>query len=284
MLVPTCFVRTRRSVLPKLIQRSFDTFRTFAVGMTPSDWAVPAPPVPTVPVAGTGRSFPVHRIYCVARNYADHVREMGQDPDREDPCFFTKPPDAVVHCGTLANRNHNNNFTSAAHNVPDVVEIPYPLATSNLHYEIELAVAIGTSGTAIAVEDALAHVFGYAVAVDLTRRDLQQIAKNRGRPWDSAKGFDQSAPISSIIPVTTMVPDADASIWLTVNHKAAQSGQLSQMIWSVPEIVSHLSKEFTLLPGDLILTGTPAGVGPIVPGDTVRGGIEGLAELAFRIR
>jgi fumarylpyruvate hydrolase len=213
-----------------------------------------------------GLFFPVRRVYCVGRNYADHAREMGGDPDREPPFFFGKPADAVVPSG-----------------LSDDSSIPYPLATKNLHYEIELVVAIGRSGVKIAQADALSYVFGYAVGIDLTRRDLQQAAKDRRGPWDSAKGFDQSAPIGPISPASTVGHLSDSSIWLTVNGEKRQAGNLQQMTWTVPEVISMLSNEFHLQPGDLILTGTPSGVGPIVAGDTVRGGIDGLEEVTVKI-
>jgi fumarylpyruvate hydrolase len=192
---------------------------------------------------------------------------MGGDPDREPPFFFSKPADAVVPSSLL-----------------DDASIQYPLATKILHYEIELVVAIGSSGVKIAQADALSYVFGYAVGIDLTRRDMQQAAKDRRGPWDSAKGFDQSAPIGPISPVASTAGHlSDASIWLNVNGEKRQSSNLQQMTWSVPEVISMLSNEFHLQPGDLIMTGTPSGVGPIVAGDTIRGGIDGLEEIAVKI-
>jgi fumarylpyruvate hydrolase len=231
----------------------------------------PPPSIPTVEVVGTNKRFPVHRIYCVGRNYADHVREMGGDPKNRSsqPTFFCKPADAVVPTGT---------------------NIPYPSNTNNLHYEVELVVAIGkrvdvdvdSDSDSTNVEDS---IFGYAVGIDLTRRDLQTQAKESGSPWDCAKAFDQSAPIGAITTTNIMAaatafqPNANAKIELTVNDIVKQSATLHQMIWSVPEIIVQLSKNFQLVPGDLIFTGTPSGVGPIVAGDKVRGTIEGLEEV-----
>lgn len=209
-------------------------------------------------IDGGGR-FPIRRIFCVGRNYADHVREMGNDPKSEPPIFFTKPADAVVPTGAA---------------------IPYALNTENLHYEVELVLAIGKAGVNIAEGDALSHVWGYGVGVDLTRRDRQGEAKKAGAPWDVGKAFDQSAPLSAL---TQASPSADARIWLSVNGATKQDAKLSDMIWSVSEIISHLSRSWTLQPGDLVFTGTPAGVGPIVHGDAVTCGVDGLPPLAFKI-
>ncbi len=222
----------------------------------------PPTPIPTVEIAGSDRRFPIHRIYCVGRNYADHVREMGADPTREPPCFFSKPADAVVASG---------------------VPVPYPQHTANLHHEIELVVAIGRGGSGIAVGHALEHVFGYAVGIDLTRRDLQSAAKERGLPWDTAKGFDHSAPVAAIRRVADGGHLARGMIWLDVNSERRQQADLAEMIWTVPEIVSELSTYYELLPGDLIFTGTPAGVGPVVRGDRLVGGIDGLEVLQSTI-
>lgn len=238
--------------------------------------AVQPPKIPKIPIgiAGKGKdaallSFPVHRIYCVGKNYSAHIQEMGGDPKRDAPCFFTKPPDAIVPCDVS--------------NESSIVTVEYPLATKNLHHEIELVVAIGKGGTQIPINEALNHVYGYGVAVDLTRRDLQSEAKKKGLPWDSSKAFDQSAPISNIYPVDETIITSDSVIWLEVNGETKQKGVLGQMVWSVPEIVSTLSSYFRLVPGDLILTGTPAGVGPIQHGQTVTGGVEGIGELAFTV-
>jgi fumarylpyruvate hydrolase len=222
------------------------------------------PPVtqPTVEVAGTDARFPVHRIYCVGRNYAKHAREMGMDPDREPPFFFAKPADALVPNGT---------------------PVPYPPRTANLHHEIELVVAIGTGGRDIPLDNALAHVYGYAVGNDLTRRDLQFAAREQGRPWDVAKGFDCSAPVSAIRPAAEMGHLDRGTIWLEVNGETRQRANLSEMIWSVPEIVAQLSTYFELRPGDLIFTGTPEGVGAVRRGDSLVGGIDGLETLRTTI-
>jgi fumarylpyruvate hydrolase len=225
-------------------------------------FAIKSPATPAVEVANTDERFPVHRIYCVGRNYADHVREMGADPKRDPPIFFSKPADAVVANGAA---------------------VPYPPRTSNLHHEIELVVAIGRGGRDIGLEHALEHVFGYAVGNDLTRRDLQAAAKNAGAPWDVAKGFDHSAPITAIRRALEVGHLATGVIWLEVNGEPRQRADLSEMIWSVPEIVAELSTYFELQPGDLVFTGTPAGVGPVVQGDSLVGGIDGLDTLRTTI-
>ena len=225
-------------------------------------YALPPFALPTLEVAGTDERFPVHRIYCVGRNYADHVREMGSDPKRDPPIFFSKPADAVVANGA---------------------PVPYPSQTKNLHHEIELVVAIGRGGRDIPVAGALEHVFGYAVGNDLTRRDLQHAAKNAGAPWDVAKGFDQSAPVTAIRRAADVGHLASGSIWLEVNGEPRQRSDLTEMIWSVPEIVAALSAFFELQPGDLVFTGTPAGVGSVVRGDSIVGGIEGLDTLRTTI-
>ena len=219
------------------------------------------PPAPTVLAAVDGREarFPVRRIFCVGRNYAAHRAEMGGD-DREPPFFFTKPADALVPSGSA---------------------IAYARATSDLHHEVELVIAIGTGGADIPGAEALAHVFGYAVGVDLTRRDLQAAAKGKGQPWDSAKGFDQSAPLGAI--VERRGSDLQGAIRLDVNDATRQASQISNMIWSVPEIIAECSRLWCLAPGDLIFTGTPEGVGPLVPGDRVRAAIDGLPELTFTL-
>jgi len=219
---------------------------------------IPFPATPVVPVRGSDGVFPVRRIYCVGRNYADHAREMGGDPNREPPFFFGKPQDAVVPGGGA---------------------IAYPPLTSNLHYEVELVVALSKGGRDIPAAAAQECIYGYAVGIDLTRRDLQARAKDKGQPWDTAKGFDQSAPISPIVPASAMGHPASGAIWLSVNGVEKQRGDLAQMTWRVPEVIAHISTFVTLAPGDLIFTGTPSGVGAILPGDRVRCGIEGLGEL-----
>ena len=225
-------------------------------------FVIPPLPQTSAEVAGTDERFPVHRIYCVGRNYAKHAREMGMDPDREPPFFFSKPADALVANGT---------------------PVPYPPRTSNLHHELELVVAIGTGGRDIPLDRALAHVYGYAVGLDLTRRDLQFAAREQGRPWDVAKGFDHSAPMSAIRPAADMGHLEQGAIWLEVNGETRQRANLSEMIWSVPEIVAELSTYYELRPGDLIFTGTPEGVGPVRRGDSLVGGIDGLETLRITI-
>jgi fumarylpyruvate hydrolase len=225
-------------------------------------FVIPPSPQPSVEVAGTDERFPVHRIYCVGRNYAKHAREMGMDPDREPPFFFSKPADAVVANGT---------------------PVPYPSRTSNLHHEIELVVAIGTAGRDIPIDSALAHVYGYSVGLDLTRRDLQFAARDQGRPWDVSKGFDHSAPVSAIRPAATMGHPEQGAIWLEVNGETRQRANLSEMIWNVAEIVAELSTYFELRPGDLVFTGTPEGVGALQRGDSLVGGIDGLETLRITI-
>jgi fumarylpyruvate hydrolase len=220
-------------------------------------FAFQPPAQATVAIIGRSERFPVHRIYCVGRNYAAHAREMGKDPEREPPFFFAKPADAVVANGT---------------------RLPYPTRTADLHHEIELVVAIGKGGANIAAARTLEHVFGYAVGLDLTRRDLQAEAKDKGRPWDTAKGFDRSAPISAITP-SSDGKLANGKIWLKVNDSLRQQGLLADMIWSVPEIIAELSTLFELAPGDLIFTGTPAGVAALQPGDRLEGGVDGLETL-----
>ena len=225
-------------------------------------FAVTAAPRPAVQVAGSDLSFPVRRIFCVGRNYADHAREMGMSGVRALPFFFTKPADAVVTGGS---------------------DVPYPSHTSNLHHEIELVVALGGGGRDVTDDEALALVFGYAVGNDLTRRDLQGAARDLGRPWDTAKGFDHSAPITAIVPVAKLGHPTRGRIWLEVNGHPRQQGDIADMIWKVPEIIADLSTWFELFPGDLIFTGTPAGVGPLSPGDRVCGGVDGVGMLEFGI-
>lgn len=219
------------------------------------------PPRTALPVTGSEAFFPVHRIYCVGRNYADHAREMGDDPGREPPFFFSKPADAAI-CAP---------------------EIRYPPATADLHHEVELVVALGTGGQDIPVNQALSHVFAYSVGVDLTRRDLQNAAKAQRRPWDTSKGFDQSAPCSKLVPARVCGHPAQNIISLDVNGVRRQVGRIDEMIWSVAEVISILSSLFTLQPGDLIFTGTPSGVGVVHSGDRIEARVEGLAELTFSL-
>ena len=222
----------------------------------------PPPPAPGIEIAGATERFPVHRIYCIGRNYASHAREMGKDPEREPPFFFLKPADAIV-------ANH--------------ASIPYPKATENVHYEIELVAAIGKTCEGVSETAALDYVFGYGVGIDLTRRDLQATARKMGRPWDVGKGFDDSAPCTAIHPVAEVGHPATGAIWLKVNGETKQSADISELIWSVPEQIAVLSGMYRLQPGDLIYTGTPAGVGSVVPGDEISGGVEGVDEIHLRI-
>ena len=221
-------------------------------------YAIEAPPVTTVAVAGTDAVFPVARVYCVGRNYAEHSVEMGHDPDREPPFFFMKPADAVVPPGRL----------------------PFPTGTEELHHEIELVVALGDGGTDIPVERALDHVFGYAVGLDMTRRDMQAAAKEARRPWDMAKGFDRSAPTGTIRTAEEIGHPERGAIWLRINGEPRQEGDLAQQIWTVPETISYLSTLVGLRAGDLIMTGTPKGVGRVEPGDRLEGHVEGVGELS----
>jgi fumarylpyruvate hydrolase len=214
----------------------------------------------TVAIAGSAARFPVRRIFCVGQNYADHVREMGGDPTRPAPFFFTKPADAVVASGAV---------------------LAFPSQTADLHHEVELVVALGRGGTNVPVADAPALVFGHAVGIDLTRRDLQAAAKQAGRPWDMAKGFDQSAPLGAL---SLGLPPACGAITLSVNGEQRQAGDLGQMIWNVAEIIAVLSTYVTLAGGDLIFTGTPAGVGPIHPGDRLHATLAGVTPVAIGFR
>ncbi|MBU7443531.1 fumarylacetoacetate hydrolase family protein [Paraburkholderia fungorum] len=219
-----------------------------------------------VPVAGSDDSIAVRRVYCVGRNYAAHAREMGFDPDREPPFFFCKPDNAVVPV-----------------RYGETLELAYPAQTLNYHYEAELVAVIGKSGSDIAVENALDYVWGYAVGLDMTRRDLQMKQREMGRPWELGKAFDRSAPIGPIHRVSEVGHFENGGLWLTVNGETKQKSDVSQLIWSVPETVSYLSKFFRLQPGDLIYTGTPEGVGPVVAGETMVVGVEGLGELKVKV-
>ena len=226
-----------------------------------SDFIFPIP-TPSVAIAGTATRFPVRRILCVGRNYAAHAREMGRDPDREPPFFFFKPADAVVDDGR---------------------RVPYPPLTKDLHHEIELVVAIGREGADIEPADALDHVFGYAVGLDLTRRDLQIAHRDLGRPWDWGKGFDNSAPCGPIHRVAQAGHPTSGRIWLEVNGDVRQEGNLADLIWPVPDVIALASRAMRLMPGDLIFTGTPSGVGAVVPGDRMTGGVEGVGTIAVEI-
>jgi fumarylpyruvate hydrolase len=228
-------------------------------------YAVPPAPVHTLAVAGSDELFPVNRIFCVGRNYAAHAREMGRDPDREAPFFFMKPASAAV----------------AVENAE--VTIPYPPKTSNFHFEIELVVAITKGGKNIPVEQALEHVYGYAVGLDMTRRDVQLEARDKGRPWEFGKSFSQSAPIGPIHTVSEVGHLSDATIALTVNGEHRQSSNISKLIWSVAESIAYLSEYETLEPGDIIMTGTPEGVNAVVPGDVMHGSVDGLTAITVRV-
>jgi fumarylpyruvate hydrolase len=230
--------------------------------MNPTALLFEASPQPSIPVAGSTTRFPVHRIYCVGRNYAAHAREMGKDPEREPPFFFMKPADAIV---------------------PGGGKVHYPPGTKNLHHEIELVVAIHIGGRDISADNALEHVFGYAVGLDMTRRDLQLAARDMGRPWDFGKAFDESAPITSIYPASKCGHLSKGRITLEVNGELRQQGDVSDLIWSVPETIAFLSQYYLLQPGDLIFTGTPAGVGAVRQGDKLKGAVDGLAELNVEI-
>ncbi len=227
-----------------------------------SSYVIQAPVQPSLGVANSEQRFPIRRVFCVGRNYGAHAREMGSDPNREPPFFFAKPADAVVPAGGA---------------------VPYPPATQDLHHEVELVVALGAGGADIDAANALDLVWGYGVGLDLTRRDLQAVAKDSGRPWDMAKGFDASAPCSDLVPAATLGHPQDARIWLEVNGQLKQEGNLNEMIWSIPEVIATLSRLVTLAPGDLIYTGTPAGVAALKPGDQLRGGVDGVAEFALSI-
>jgi fumarylpyruvate hydrolase len=229
--------------------------------MSNSRYVITPPVMPAIPVAGSDGLFPVHRVYCVGRNYAAHAVEMGGDPKRESPFFFQKNPDNLEPGGTF----------------------PYPTASSDVHFEIEMMVAIGTGGTDIPIDAALGHVYGYGVGIDMTRRDLQARAKELQRPWEVAKAFESSAPCSALVPAATIGHPSAGAIWLDVNGTRRQTGDLNQMIWKVPEMIAHLSGLFTLQPGDVIFTGTPAGVGAVARGDVMHGHVEGVGEVTVTV-
>jgi len=229
--------------------------------------AFPPHPFATLPIAGSEQRFPVRRIFCVGRNYADHAREMGaidQAEGREPPFFFTKPGDAVL-------------------GGEGEISVAYPQLTNNLHHEVEMVVALGAGGANVAVDAANGLIFGYAVGLDLTRRDMQAKAKEKSHPWDMSKGFDQSAVAGAICPAALSGHPAVGRIWLTVNGQVRQEGDLSAMMWKVAEIIANLSTLVRLEAGDLIYTGTPAGVGPLVRGDVLEGGVDGVGTLRARI-
>ena len=222
----------------------------------------PPPPVISIPVKGQAARYPVRRIFCVGRNYAAHAAEMGHEVDREAPFYFTKPASAIVHTGAT---------------------IPYPPGTQNFHYEMELVVAIGKPVFKADVKEAESAVYGYATGLDMTRRDLQLASREKGRPWDFGKSFEKSAIIGEMTKAEDFGEIGRQRIWLTVNEETKQDAKLTELIWNVPEIISHLSGYYHLIPGDLIYTGTPAGVGPVVAGDVLAGGIDGLAPISLTI-
>jgi fumarylpyruvate hydrolase len=219
-------------------------------------------PQVSIAIAGSGERFPVRRIFCIGRNYAAHAKEMGDDSNREAPFYFTKAADAIVASGST---------------------VRYPPRCKDLHHEIELVVAIGKTGHNIEAADACNYIYGYAVGIDLTRRDLQAAAKAKGRPWDAAKNFDQSAPVSEIHRISAVGHPTSGRIWLSVNDEIRQDGNIDEMIWSVAESIAEISSYGALAEGDLVYTGTPAGVGPLVAGDRVQGGIEGVGDIAIEI-
>lgn len=226
-----------------------------------TSFVIDVPKIPALPVAGTDALFPVRRVYCIGRNYAAHAVEMGHDPSKEPPFFFQKNPDNLDASGTF----------------------PYPGKTADVHHEVELAVVLKFGGSGITVADALSHVYGYTVALDMTRRDLQAVAKDMGRPWDTAKAFEHSAPIGSVVPASVCGHPQAGAITLSVNGTLRQSGDLNQMIWKIPEMIAYLSDYFTLAAGDVILTGTPSGVGPVVRGDRLEARVEGFAPLTVDV-
>jgi fumarylpyruvate hydrolase len=231
------------------------------MGNEMSDYVIAPPPQAAVPVAGGGL-YPVRRIYCVGRNYAEHAREMGHDPNAEPPFFFGKPADALVIEGADA---------------------PYAAQTENYHHEIELVAAIGKGGRDIAAASAMEHIWGYAVGIDMTRRDLQAWAKKGAKPWEVAKGFDHSAPIGTLVPADGIATPLKGKIELKVNGEVRQSADISDMTWDLPHVIAELSKYFELFPGDLIFTGTPAGVSAVVKGDLLEGSIAGIGSVTTRI-
>ena len=227
-----------------------------------TSYAISPAPVHSLPIQGEQARFPVNRIFCVGRNYSEHAREMGHNPDREPPFFFMKPASAIVADGG---------------------EFAYPTLSSDVHHEIELVVALKTGGANIAAADALGHVYGYAVGLDMTRRDLQSEAKKMGRPWDTGKAFDGSAPCGELVPVAKAGHPAKGEIRLDVNGAQRQVGDLADMIWNVPDTIAYLSTLFTLQPGDLIFTGTPAGVAAVQRGDRMRGTVAGVGALEVAV-
>jgi fumarylpyruvate hydrolase len=229
--------------------------------MTATSFVIPVPPQPSLPVVGEAKSYPVRRIWCVGRNYLEHIREMGND-ERAPPFFFAKHADMLV---------------------PDGATVPYPPLTKDLHHEVELIVAMKSGGLNIPADKALDHVYGYAVGIDLTRRDLQIASRKKERPWEIGKSFDYSAPCSAIQPAAKIGHPSKGKIWLTVNGKETQKGDLTELIWSVPEIIWQLSQQVRLAAGDIIMTGTPAGVSQLHPGDKIECGVDGVGTLKVSI-
>ena len=232
------------------------------VHTTATNFVFTPQPTPTLPIVGTDALFPVHRIYCVGRNFADHAVEMGHDPDREPPFFFQKNPDTLLLSGE---------------------DFPYPSQSNDVHHEVELVVALHKGGTNIPIESAMDHVFGYGVGLDMTRRDLQGEAKKAGRPWETGKAFEWSAPCTPLVPASQIGHPSSGAVWCKVNGELRQSGDLNQMIWKVQEMISYLSGLFELKAGDLIYAGTPAGVGAVVRGDEIHGGVDGVGEIRTRV-
>jgi len=225
-------------------------------------YAIDVPPTPSLSIAGSSKRFPVRRVYCVGRNYAAHAIEMGHDPDREDPFFFQKNPDNLV---------------------ADATSFPYPPRSQDVHHEVELVVALHSGGSNIAVENALSHVWGYGVGLDMTRRDLQGQMKKAGRPWEIGKAFEDSAPCTALIPASEIGHPDTGRVWLDVNGENRQEGDLNQLIWKIPEMINYLSELFELAPGDVIFSGTPSGVGAINPGDVMTAGVEGVGEMTINV-
>ncbi|MGO4564822.1 fumarylacetoacetate hydrolase family protein [Rhizobium sp. 2YAF20] len=223
---------------------------------------IPLPAPVLLPINGLDARFPVRRVYCVGRNYADHAIEMGHDPSREPPFFFQKNPNNLLSGGA---------------------DFPYPPLSADVHHEVELVIALKSGGADIPADKALDCIYGYAVGIDFTRRDLQGEAKKAGRPWEIGKAFEHSAPVSALIPAARLGHPDKGAIWLDVNGKRAQQGDLEQMIWKVPEVIAELSKLFTLAPGDIIMTGTPAGVGPVKRGDRIASGVDGVGLLELSV-
>lgn len=228
---------------------------------TASNYVIEPLSIPAIPVVGTDKLFPVHRVYCVGRNYAAHAVEMGHDPNKEPPFFFQKNPDNLDTSGVF----------------------PYPSASSDVHHEIEMVVALKSGGTDIPVEKALDCVYGYGVGLDMTRRDLQGKAKDMGRPWEVGKAFEASGPCTALVPASTIGHPIQGEIWLDVNGTRRQTGDLNQMIWKVPEMISYLSGLFTLMPGDIIMSGTPSGVAAVNRGDILKGHVDGVGDIEVRV-